>query len=75
MCDFMETGRGHVKCEDLKGAVSHEMVDGDIRVYVGIGLAKVGGMDPHAGVEFYGAFLYNLMIFSVHLVICRPYNT
>ena len=74
MYDFMETGRGHVKCEDLKGAVAHEMVDGDIRVYVVIG-PNVEGMDPLAGVELYAVFLYKLMIFSVHLVICWPYNT
>ena len=47
----------------------------DIRVYVVIELAKVGDMKPHTGVWFYGGFLYNLMMFSVHLVTCRPYNT
>ena len=70
MYDFMETGRGHVKCEDLEGAVAHEMVG----VYVVIG-PNVEGMDPLAGVELYAVFLYKLIMFSVHSVICWLYNT
>ena len=47
----------------------------DVSIYVVIELANVGDVKPHTGVRLYADFIYNLMMFSVHLVTCRPYNT
>ena len=45
-----------------------------VGVYVVIG-PDVESMDPLAGVELYAVFLYKLIMFSVHSVICWLYNT